>query len=122
MSLPDYESNPILTFADWEAAEEALRADVRLQVEQEGLNFVRYLPNIFHFDCVVANVEETKWVYVSSGDVRKNPQWMDTVGLRRMVNARDLSGEPVFTCQWENLGAAIAEYLDDQYDIEPAGK
>ena len=121
VSIRDYEDNPILTFADWEAAEGILKSDARQQIEQAGLVFVKYLPNIFHFSCVAANADETKWVHVFTGDIRKNPRWMDEVGLCRMASARDLSGDAVFTCQWENLGAAITEYLDDQYDIEPAG-
>ena len=116
MSIRDYENNPIVGFGDWQAAEDVLLADIRRQVDEAGLVFVKYMPNIFFMNCVIANAEQTKWVHVFTSDVRKNPRWLDEVGLCRMKHVRDLGGDAVFYCTWETIGAAVLEYLDDRYD------
>ncbi|MBR3257485.1 MAG: hypothetical protein IKF96_00690, partial [Eggerthellaceae bacterium] len=80
---------------DWTVAEEAFLADIKAQLEAQGLKFVKYLPNMFTFRCVVGNAENTKWINVVGEDTRKDAAWMDHVSLRRMSSEREAGYESI---------------------------
>ena len=103
---------------DWTVAEEAFLADIKEQLEAHGLKFVKYLPNMFTFRCVVGNAENTKWINVVGEDTRKDAAWMDHVSLRRMSSERDWKGDAFHYCVWERIGEACVEYMAPEYDDE----
>lgn len=114
----DFAGKPIEGVEDWYPLGEALRADAEAQVAAAGLTFMKYLPNMFKFACVVANADNTKWIHVTTADARTEPAWMDKVSVRRMSSERDWKGDAFHYCTWEGLSEALTEYMGDQYDEE----
>ena len=109
---------PIKGWGEWGQIEEPVLADMKRQLAEHGLVFVKYLPNMFRFSAVVGNADNTKWIHVSTDDVRQGPEWMDTIRLRRMSSERDWKGDAYHYCVLERLGEACEEYMDDRYDGE----
>ncbi len=114
----EYQGKIIAGMGDWEPLEEALLADTKQQLVDAGLVFLKYLPNMFKFACVVTNADNTKWIHVTTADVREGAEWMDKVSLRRMSSERDWKGDAFHYCELERLGEACAEYMGDAYDEE----
>ena len=114
----EFESKPMVGMNDWTWAEELILADVKAQLAEAGLKFVKYLPNMFRFACVAGNAENTKWIHVTCEDAREGVGWMDNVRLRRMSSERDWKGDAFHYCVFERLGEACVEYFDDAYDDE----
>lgn len=114
----EYGDKLIRTMGEWVPAEDALLADIKAQLEVAGLVFVKYLPNMFTFRCIVGNANNTKWIHVVGADTRTDEAWMDHVSLRRMSSERDWKGDAFHYCVWERIGEACIEYMADEYDDE----
>ena len=111
-------ATPMAGMGDWTRIEEPVLADMKRQLAEHGLVFVKYLPNMFRFSAVVGNGDNTKWIHVTTDDVRQGPEWMDAIRLRRMSSERDWKGDAYHYCVLERLGEACREYMDDAYDDE----
>ena len=113
-----YAAEPVTVDADWDAVEAELVADLREQLDAVGLALVKILPNRYLFSAVVSNAENTKWINVTTGDVRTRVEWPRAVRLRRMSSERDWKGDEFHYAPWVEVGDACVEYLEDAYDDE----
>lgn len=102
----------------WEEVQTTLQTDLEEQLEAQGLKLVKVLPNRYTFGAVIANADNTKWMHVTTPDVRDTPGWLDQVRLRRMSSERDWKGDAFHYTPWSEVGAAAVTYFGDEYDDE----
>lgn len=102
----------------WDAAQAELTADVEAQLAANGLKVVKTLPNMFTLGVVAANAENTKWIHITTADVRTAADWAANVKLRRMSSERDWKGDAFHFVPWVEIGEGAAKYMGDEYDEE----
>lgn len=100
-----FESSTVRT-PEYQSFERAMRANLRKQCKENGLELVSFLPMHFQFSAVVKGVESGKYAYISISDVRFfQDEWVKHTLYRIMKHDHDWSGGSNQYCAWENVGA-----------------
>lgn len=99
------------TGEDYKKFQRAMKADLKKQAADYGMEIFKFLPNHYEFSAVLQTVEGNAYVYVSIPDVRfwKN-EWFTNVLYRRMLNESDWSGKggQNLYCNWTDIGERAA--------------
>ena len=68
------------------------RSDMKANLKNTGLKIYEMKKNYYDVTFIVSNEEETKFIYVSLGDMRYNPKWNVHILYRSMAHSKDWSG------------------------------
>ena len=116
----DYQKWQSCTWDDaaWAEFAPEAEADIKAQLEANGLELLRVLPNQFRIGAIAQTPDKLKWLHITTADVREDAEWFNTVSLRRMSSERDWKGDEFHYCAWPEIGSATATYMGDEYDDE----
>ena len=106
------------TQEDFAEFEQDMAADLKQQLEKVGITLLKTVSRPFRFSGVAEDAGERKWLHVLTEDVRDGDEWFENVSLRRMSSQSDWKGSQFHYCRWDELGPAIAKYMNDEYDSE----
>ena len=85
--------------------------DLAVQLSAQGNKIHRSLPANYKFGAIAVSADGTKFVQITTNDLRDNSEWFDTVVLNEMTTGRELVDGATHICSWNNLGLEAEKYL-----------
>lgn len=85
--------------------------DAAAQLSAEGAKIHRSIPVNYKFGIIATSADESKFLKITTEDLRDNDSWFDKVTLQQLAEDRmTAEGDPEF-CSWSELGERAAKYL-----------
>ena len=119
MNLQKYEGANLSDMKVYNELQEELVADLKDQLDDQGIEVLNVLPNMYCFGMVVAQGSDPRrFLHITIPNVNDDAEWAQHVRLRRMSSERDWKGDAFHYCAWAEAGAQAAHYLTAEFDDE----
>lgn len=86
--------------------------DLVMQLSKSGSKIHKSLPVNYVFGAIASSGDGSKFLQITTDDLRENPDWFDNVYLREMNSDRTLSNKEPHICSWDAIGEEAAKYLN----------
>ena len=85
--------------------------DLAAQLSKEGNRIHKSIPTNYAFGAIATSADGSKFLRITTGDLRESDDWLDAVELCEMTANREPKDDAVHICSWDEIGTEAAKYL-----------